>query len=186
MSSERARESRWTAAWCAVALAFPWSNAFMSVAAGCLGLVAILDLVKPVRRTAATGDARTSGLALAGLVLLSGLSSLWSEDAALAWNDVRIKLPLLVGGLVLLAARGAPFFLKGRSAGSSTVRRSARPWPLRPSSCSTWPMERRLVAVLRRSSFPTSGWASGGRFCCRGPCGGCRGRWRGCSWAWRL
>ena len=113
MSSERARESRWTAAWCAVALAFPWSNAFMSVAAGCLGLAAILDLVKPVRQTDATGDALTSGLALAGLVLLSGLSSLWSEDAALAWNDVRIKLPLLVGGLVLLAARGGAILSEG-------------------------------------------------------------------------
>lgn len=113
MSSERARESRWTAAWCAVALAFPWSNAFMSVAAGCLGLAAILDLVKPVRPTGATGETRTSGLALAGLVLLSGLSSLWSEDAALAWNDVRIKLPLLVGGLVLLAARGSAILSEG-------------------------------------------------------------------------
>lgn len=113
MSSERARESRWTAAWCAVALAFPWSNAFMSVAAGCLGLAAILDFEKPIRRTDASGETRISGLALTGLVLLSGLSSLWSEDAALAWNDVRIKLPLLVGGLALLASRGGAILSEG-------------------------------------------------------------------------
>ena len=104
MPSVSARETTWTAAWCAVALAFPWSNAFMSVAAGCLGLAAIIEFARPVRRESASGEARMSGLALVCLVLLTGLSSLWSEDAAQAWNDARIKLPLLVGGLALLAS----------------------------------------------------------------------------------
>lgn len=113
MPSVLDRESMWTTAWCAVALAFPWSNAFMSVAAGCLGLVAILEFAKPVGGTSVSRETRMSGFALSGLVLLSGLSSLWSEDAALAWNDVRIKLPLLVGGLVLLASRGGVFLTAG-------------------------------------------------------------------------
>jgi len=113
MPSVSARETTWTAAWCAVALAFPWSNAFMSVATGCLGLVAILELAKPLRRGSASEEARLSGLALVGLVLLSGLSSLWSEDAAQAWNDVRIKLPLLVGGLVLLGSKGEVVLSEG-------------------------------------------------------------------------
>lgn len=113
MPSVSARETTWTAAWCAVALAFPWSNAFMSVAAGCLGLAAIMEWARPQRRGGTSEEARLSGFALVGLVLLSGLSSLWSEDAAQAWNDVRIKLPLLVGGLVLLASRGESFLSEG-------------------------------------------------------------------------
>ena len=81
MSSERAREFRWTAAWCAVALAFPWSNAFMSVAAGWLGLAAILDFEKTDTAHGRIGGA-ASRTRPDGVVLLSGLSSLWSEDAA--------------------------------------------------------------------------------------------------------
>ena len=85
----------------------------MSVAAGCLGLAAIIEFARPVRREGASGEARMSGLALVCLVLLTGLSSLWSEDAAQAWNDARIKLPLLVGGLVLLASSGEAFLSEG-------------------------------------------------------------------------
>lgn len=113
MPSVSARETMWTASWCAVALAFPWSNAFMSVATGCLGLAAIVEVAKPLHQGPASRAARRSGLALTGLVLLSGLSSLWSEDAAQAWNDVRIKLPLLVGGMALLASRGEAFLSEG-------------------------------------------------------------------------
>lgn len=102
-----AREEMWAAAWCAVALSFPWSNSFMSVATALLGLVALLELAQPLRRLPDSRFWRLSGLALVALVALSGASSFWSLDGALALRDVRVKLPLAVGGLVLLAARGS-------------------------------------------------------------------------------
>ena len=96
----------WTAAWCAVALAFPWSNSFMSIATGGLALVAILSFWR--RREGGSSPAwdLRSGWALVALVVWGGISALWSADSGLALNDVRVKLPLLVGGLVLLS-RGA-------------------------------------------------------------------------------
>ena len=186
MPSLSARETTWTAAWCAVALAFPWSNAFMSVAAGCLGLAAIVEWARPQRSGVASGEARLSGFALVGLVLLSGLSSLWSEDAAQAWNDVRIKLPLLVGGLVLLASRGESFLSEGsvrrvvQCAAFSAALASLTLIVLDVSNGAPY------GAVHLPCSFLTSGLACGGRFCSPGPCGGCLGPWRCCSWGWPL
>lgn len=93
----------WTAAWCAVALAFPWSNSFMSFATGGLALVAILSLWRGkqggIRETWDSG----SGLALVALVAWGAMSAAWSADLGLALRDARVKLPLLVGGLVLLS-----------------------------------------------------------------------------------
>lgn len=97
------QEQMWTASWCAVAVSFPWSNAFMSIATGLLGLVALLTLLHPNRRPSTGRSTRLSGAALVTLVALSGMSALWSADPFLAVNDARIKLPLAVGGLVLLA-----------------------------------------------------------------------------------
>ena len=94
-------------AWCALALSFPWSNSFMSIATGLLGLVALIELMEPTGRMPGARFQRLSGLALVALVALSGASASWSLDRALALHDVRVKLPLAVGGLVLLAARGS-------------------------------------------------------------------------------
>ena len=106
MESSLVRDRLWTAAWCAVAIAFPWSNAFMSVATGFLGLVALIECAKPIGRASERRYSVWSGLALVGLVLLSAISSLWSRDLWMALDDARIKLPLLVGGVALLAGRG--------------------------------------------------------------------------------
>ncbi len=92
----------WTAAWCAVALAYPWSNAFMSVATAGLGLAAIATLVRtglPLNRES------FGGWALVGLVLWTGCSALWSSNPAGAIHDVRVKLPLLVAGLAWWAGQ---------------------------------------------------------------------------------
>lgn len=107
MSPGWSREALWRTAWCAVALSFPWSNAFMSVATALLALVALGELAQPHRRVPETRFSRLSGLALLALVALSAASTFWSLDGALALHDVRVKLPLAVGGLVLLAARGS-------------------------------------------------------------------------------
>lgn len=107
MQSPLVRDRLWTAAWCAVALAFPWSNAFMSIATGFLGLVALVELANPVRRDSEGRYSLWSGWALVGVVLLSACSAFRSEDAWVALEDARIKLPLLVGGLALLSGRGS-------------------------------------------------------------------------------
>ncbi|MEC7114035.1 MAG: hypothetical protein VXW79_03625, partial [Bacteroidota bacterium] len=96
-----------------MALSFPWSNAFMSVATALLGLVALVELAQPHRRVPETRFSRLSGLALLALVVLSAASTFWSLDGALALHDVRVKLPLAVGGLVLLAARGSALLSAG-------------------------------------------------------------------------
>ena len=62
MQSPLVRDRIWTAAWCAVALAFPWSNAFMSIATGFLGLVALVELANPVRRDSEGRYSLWSGL----------------------------------------------------------------------------------------------------------------------------
>lgn len=106
MASLLVRDRLWTAAWCAVALAFPWSNAFMSVATGFLGLVALIECAKPIGRAPERRYYLWSGWALVAVVLLSALSSAWSRDSWMALDDARIKLPLLVGGVALLSGRG--------------------------------------------------------------------------------
>ena len=87
----------WTAAWCAIALAFPWSNAFMSVATALLGGVTLWTWVslrhhrdEPVSRM---------GWPLMGLVMWIGLSALWSQAPLEALDQVRVTLPLWIGGL---------------------------------------------------------------------------------------
>lgn len=115
----------WAAAWCAVALAFPWSNSFMSVATGGLALVALLSLWR--RNPGATADVwdKRSGWALIALVLWGGVSALWSSEPNLALHDVRVKLPLLVGGLVLLSRGPVLLSDRGRRAVLSCAAFSA-------------------------------------------------------------
>ena len=116
MRSPVGLNSAWTAAWCAVGLAFPWSNAFMSVAIGGLALVSLVSLWQ-TRSEPAPLRWRGTGLALVALVFWSGLSGLWSADVAGTVQDVRIKLPLVVCGLALWAGQGR------HSLGSAEVRR---------------------------------------------------------------
>ena len=95
----------WAWAWGAIALAFPWSNAFMSVATGMLGLAVLTRFgrllgtmpEKPLPRAMVQ-----SGWSLVLLVLWSALSTTWSGDMAASLNDVRVKLPLAAGGLALV------------------------------------------------------------------------------------
>ena len=116
MRSPAGLSSAWTAAWCAVGLAFPWSNAFMSVATGGLALVSVVSLWE-TRSEPALLRWRGTGLALVALVFWSGLSGLWSADLAGTVQDVRIKLPLVVGGLAWWAGQGH------LALGSAEVRR---------------------------------------------------------------
>lgn len=96
MASSWGLDRTWTAAWCALVLAFPWSNAFMSVATAALGFTAIWTLWQGHRPGFRQG---LGGWALVGLVLWTGCSAMWSMDVAGALQDVRVKLPLLVAGL---------------------------------------------------------------------------------------
>ena len=81
-------------------MAFPWSNAFMSVATGLLALTA-LSRWRAARAGETSRPLVMGALALAVLMAWTLLSTLWSTDTAAAINDFRIKLPLLVGALVL-------------------------------------------------------------------------------------
>lgn len=90
----------WSWGWGAIVLAFPWSNAFMSVATGFLALTAF-SRWRVSRTGVPAGPLLVGAAALAFLVMWGVLSALWSTDAAEAINDFRIKLPLLAGALVL-------------------------------------------------------------------------------------
>ena len=107
MSHRRLPVLPWIWGWGAVVLAFPWSNAFMSVATGLLGLTALLKLLtigsvdkKPDTRAKALSAA---GLGLMLLVAWSGVSGLWGGSIAECLHDVRVKLPLAAGGLAMMA-----------------------------------------------------------------------------------
>lgn len=95
--------------WSAVVLAFPWSNAFMSVATGLLALALLTSRHR--EKAVPLGKGRPflspvwSAGALVFLVLWSGMSGLWSEEWAGAVHDVRIKLPLCVAALALVQAQ---------------------------------------------------------------------------------
>ena len=97
-----------TTAWCALALAFPWSNAFMSIAIGALALAALLRWFSPLKKPS-SGPLHPcislTGWALIALVVYSALSSAWSASPSMAIDDARIKLPLFVGGMALLLSR---------------------------------------------------------------------------------
>lgn len=90
-------------------MAFPWSNAFMSVATGLLALTALLKW-KGFRDRTGVGSAgrglRAAGLALLGLVAWSAASFLWGGGGAAVLHDVRVKLPLVVGALAMMAMAG--------------------------------------------------------------------------------
>lgn len=94
----------WVWAWGAMALAFPWSNAFMSVATGLLGLTALLHLFgNKGSFSARNSTAQKCGWALILLVVWSGMSWLWGGDWEACLHDVRVKLPMAVGGLAMIA-----------------------------------------------------------------------------------
>ena len=95
----------WGWAWGALALAYPWSNAFMSVATGFLGLAAILRAIR-LAGAPRSGEAQRGlmwgGAALILLVAWSGFSCLWGGGFETCLNDVRVKLPLVAGGLAMV------------------------------------------------------------------------------------
>ena len=94
----------WTWAWGAMALAFPWSNAFMSVATGFLGLTALTRWKRwqrPFPKNTEARALRTAGMSLFLLVVWSGVSFLWGGDGPATLHDVRVKLPLAVGGMAM-------------------------------------------------------------------------------------
>lgn len=107
MKIPRLPDLPWVWAWSAVVLAFPWSNAFMSVATGLLGLTALLKL-SATAGPRSKPDARALGLRTAGLGLMllvawSGISALWGGSVAACLHDVKVKLPLAAGGLAMAA-----------------------------------------------------------------------------------
>ena len=95
----------WSWAWGSVAIAFPWSNSFMSVATGMLAVAAMQRLLFPSERQHSTSSKWLArcGWALILLVFWSGLSFFWGGGAAACIHDVRVKLPLAAGGLAMLA-----------------------------------------------------------------------------------
>ena len=135
MSKLRVPKIPWVWAWGAVVLAFPWSNAFMSIATAWLGLVTLTQMQKsaPAGASAIADKAlRRTGWALILLVVWSGLSVLWGGEAQACLHDVRVKLPLAVGGwaMIIMARQGRTLddqslklILKGAvfSAGLATV-----------------------------------------------------------------
>ncbi len=135
MSKLRVPKIPWVWAWGAVVLAFPWSNAFMSIATAWLGLVTLTQMQQSAPAGAsATADKalRRTGWALILLVVWSGLSVLWGGEAQACLHDVRVKLPLAVGGwaMIIMARQGRTLddqslklILKGAvfSAGLATV-----------------------------------------------------------------
>lgn len=105
MSKVRVPEIPWAWAWTAVVLVFPWSNAFMSIATAWLGLVTISHALNPshsVRKTPFSKALGRTGWALMLLVLWSGLSVLWGGEPRACLHDVRVKLPLAVGGWAMV------------------------------------------------------------------------------------
>ena len=96
----------WTWSWCAVVLAFPWSNALMSVATGGLAAVALWTRF----RVSAPADRRAQwgGWPLLALVMWTAASFLWSDVPEGAWNDARVKLPLAVGALAWMVGAARP------------------------------------------------------------------------------
>lgn len=104
MSPHRIPTLPWSWAWGCLLLAFPWSNAFMSVATGFLGLTALTRWKgwrQPKPNTTEGRALRMAGAALILLVAWSGISFLWGGDGPATWHDVRVKLPLAVGGLAM-------------------------------------------------------------------------------------
>ena len=97
MSQPAGLDRAWTAAWCAIALAFPWSNAFMSVATALLGGVALWTWIS--LRHHRDDPVPRMGWPLMGQVLWIGSSALWSEAPVEALDQVRVTLPLWIGGL---------------------------------------------------------------------------------------
>ena len=96
-----------TVAWSGIALAFPWSNAFMSMATGVLALAVLRVLFRSEGQRDKPKHhfwSNLTGWMLVALVAYSATSSLWSDLPNLALHDARIKLPLLVGGMALLAS----------------------------------------------------------------------------------
>lgn len=105
MSRVRLPEIPWAWAWGAIVLAFPWSNAFMSIATGWLGLVTLTQLQSrsiSASKTASNIALRRAGWALILLVLWSGLSVIWGGEAETCLHDVRVKLPLAIGGWAMV------------------------------------------------------------------------------------
>lgn len=105
MSRVRVPEIPWVWAWGAVVLAFPWSNAFMSIATAWLGLVTISHLLNRPGQAVTTTSRKAlgrAGWALMLLVLWSGLSVLWGGEPEACLHDVRVKLPLAVGGWAMV------------------------------------------------------------------------------------
>jgi len=105
MSRARLPEIPWAWAWGAIVLAFPWSNAFMSIATGWLGLVTLTQLqarALPGSKTPMNTALRRAGWALILLVLWSGLSFIWGGEAEACLHDVRVKLPLAIGGFAMV------------------------------------------------------------------------------------
>ena len=94
----------WVWAWGAVALAFPWSNALMSMATGLLGFSALLHIFgNRSAYSAGRPMVRNCGWGLILLVAWSGMSWFWGGDIDACLHDVRVKLPLAIGGMAMIA-----------------------------------------------------------------------------------
>lgn len=109
MNTRRRPQVPWSWAWGAIALAFPWSNAFMSVATGLLGLAILTRfdaLVAPPPQDRAGQALYRVGWLLSALVGVSAVALLWGGDWTSGLHDVRVKLPLLAGGLAMVAMSG--------------------------------------------------------------------------------
>ena len=94
----------WVWAWRCLVLAFPWSNAFMSIAAIFLGLTSISQekLKEGSRPNPAHRAMEHAGWALILLVSLSLVSVIWGGNGTTALQDVRVKLPLVLGGGIMI------------------------------------------------------------------------------------
>lgn len=105
MSKVRLPEIPWVWAWGGLVLAFPWSNAMMSMATAWLGVVTVTQLQRrtaPAPKTPAQKALYRAGWASVLLVLWSGLSAIWGGEAEACLHDVRVKLPLAVGGWAMI------------------------------------------------------------------------------------
>lgn len=92
----------WVWAWRCLALAFPWSNAFMSIAAIFLGLTSLSQWKREENNSPDHRALGHGGWALVLLVCLSLVSVIWGGNSTATLHDVRVKLPLAVGGGVML------------------------------------------------------------------------------------